>query len=214
MHGPPGFHLVAVRNAAQSNGIARLSKPPQEAPDAEQRQRIDEGVRGDIRHRLEHDAEQSRGAGEVALPDRMTRIGFERGMQHARDFRARREPARDRQRGLLMVHQPHPHACAGRAAPRNTSSGPAQSAVESNAARRSFQQRSFAETSAEQQVGMAAEIFGAGLDRDIDAVAHAAGRTAASPRYCPSARSRRARARPRRSPECPASRTTASPAPR
>ena len=41
--------------------------------------------------------------------------------------------------------------------------------IASNVARRSFQQRSFAETSAEQQVGMAAEIFRAGLDRDIDA---------------------------------------------
>ena len=30
--GPPGSHLVAVRNAAQSNGIARLSKPPHDAP--------------------------------------------------------------------------------------------------------------------------------------------------------------------------------------
>src|SRR5437764_5705532 len=30
--GPPGFHVVAVRNAAQSNGIARLSNPPHEAP--------------------------------------------------------------------------------------------------------------------------------------------------------------------------------------
>src|ERR1043165_4360982 len=30
--GPPGLHLVAVRNAEQSNGIARLSNPPHEAP--------------------------------------------------------------------------------------------------------------------------------------------------------------------------------------
>src|SRR3954463_14880949 len=32
MHGPPGFHGVAVRNGAQSNGIARLSNPPHDAP--------------------------------------------------------------------------------------------------------------------------------------------------------------------------------------
>ena len=32
MVGPPGFHLVAVRKAEQSKGIARLSKPPHDAP--------------------------------------------------------------------------------------------------------------------------------------------------------------------------------------
>ena len=30
--GPPGFHFVAVRNGAQSNGLTRLSNPPHDEP--------------------------------------------------------------------------------------------------------------------------------------------------------------------------------------
>src|SRR5215212_4971408 len=60
--------------------------------DTEQRQRIDEGVCCLLGHRLEHDAEQAGRAGEIALPQRMTRIGLQSRMQYARDFGARLEP--------------------------------------------------------------------------------------------------------------------------
>ena len=103
---------VPCGRGAERRAVERDREALEAAPgraDAEQRQRIDEGVRGLVRHRLEHDAEQAGRAGEIALPDRMPGIGLERRMQHARDLGARREPSRDRERRLLMMHQPHLH---------------------------------------------------------------------------------------------------------
>ena len=67
---------------------------------------------------------------------------------------------------------------------------------------------------AEQEVGVAGQIFGARLDARCRLRARAAGRTAASPRCCPEPGRRRGRGPLRRSPGCPASRRSASPAPR
>src|SRR4051812_36925389 len=58
---------------------------------AEQFYGVEQRVDGLLRGRLEHDAEQAGGAGEIALPDRVTGIAFETGMQHAAYFRPRCE---------------------------------------------------------------------------------------------------------------------------
>ena len=87
------FGRGAVGRAIEQDGQALEAAPG--CAHAEQRQLVDEGVHRRLRHRLEHDAEQAAGAGEVALPDGMAGIAFERGMQHAQHLRPLLEPARD-----------------------------------------------------------------------------------------------------------------------
>ena len=116
----------------------------------------------------------------------------QRRMQHAQrppaaaaSQRATVEPR------LLMLRAAARPACAGRAAPRYMSSGPTQRPMRVDrvlAAR--WPGRLVGRDRAEHQVGMAADIFGAGLDREIDALLQRAGNRAASPRCCPSAPAR------------------------
>ena len=56
---------------------------------------------------LELDPEQAARAGEIALPDRMTGIALEAGMQHTCDFRPRCKPARHLETRTMMLRQPH-----------------------------------------------------------------------------------------------------------
>src|SRR5688572_26353466 len=62
----------AERRAVERDRQAFKAAPRR--ADAEQRQRIDEGMRGGVRHRLEHDAEQPGRSGKIPLPDRVARI--------------------------------------------------------------------------------------------------------------------------------------------
>ena len=89
--------------------MARLSKPPQDAPMPNSVSASMKACTAASRHRLEHDAEQAAGAGEIALPDRVAGTAFKRRMQHARDLRPLLEPARDLQPRLMVVRQPHRH---------------------------------------------------------------------------------------------------------
>ena len=93
--GPPGAQAVAVRMLVQSKGMARLFEAAPRRPDAEQAELIEERVHRAPRHRLEHDAEESAGAGKIAPPDGMAGAVFERRMEHACDFGPLFEPARD-----------------------------------------------------------------------------------------------------------------------
>ena len=61
-------------------------------------------------NRLQHDREQPRGAGEVALPERMAGIGGKGRVDHPRNLRPFRQPARKLDRRLLMARQPHAEA--------------------------------------------------------------------------------------------------------
>src|SRR5665213_1228780 len=47
---------------------------------------VEQGIDRLLRRRLQHDAEQARGAGKIPLPDRVARIAFERRMQHPDDL--------------------------------------------------------------------------------------------------------------------------------
>ena len=108
-------------------------------------------------------------AGEIALPDRVAGIGLA-APDAARAATSGRcgEPARHRQPGFLLMRSRTPW-CAARAAPGTRLPGRRRSP---------WRRRSPAGLpaplvrgdEAEQQVGMAAEIFGAGLDRDVDAL--------------------------------------------
>src|SRR5207302_1347286 len=66
------------RGAIEWNGEALEATPG--GADAEQGQGIEERVHGRLRGRLQHDAEQTAGAGIVAPPDDMAGIAFEGGV--------------------------------------------------------------------------------------------------------------------------------------
>ncbi len=137
---------------------------------------------------------------------------FERGMQHARDLRPLRKPARDLQARGLMLREPHAHACAGRAA-RDTCrpgrrTGPCVNAVSLSRG----QAAAFADDRARASRRNGRRYIWCRPGSRDRRPCRRRGSKAASPRYCPSAPARRAHARRPRSPECPASRTTASPA--
>ena len=59
------------------------------------------------RHGLQHDREQSGGAGEVAAPQRMPGIGGKRRVNHPRHLGPPRQPARQFEPGPLVPLEPH-----------------------------------------------------------------------------------------------------------
>src|SRR5262249_34115700 len=107
-HGRPARHPVRRRadaGAVEWNGQA-LEAAPRRA-DAEEAQRVDECVDRALRDWLEHAAEETARAGEIAAPHGMARTTLERRMQHAGDLGARGEPARNPQSRLMVLRQPH-----------------------------------------------------------------------------------------------------------
>src|SRR5215469_640606 len=101
------FGRRADAGAIEWNGQA-LEAAPRRA-DAEQAELVQERVDRTLRHRLEHDAEEPAGAGKIAPPDGMAGTAFQRRMEHAGDFGALREPARDLQSRLMVLREPHAH---------------------------------------------------------------------------------------------------------
>src|SRR5712692_9686231 len=75
----------AVAGAIEHDDEALVSAPGK--PHAEQLERIEQSAHGGLAGRLEHDAEQPRGSGEIPPPDRVPGIVLERVMQHAPHFR-------------------------------------------------------------------------------------------------------------------------------
>src|SRR5262249_8207596 len=95
----------ADAGAVEWNGQA-LEAAPRRA-DAEEAQRVDERVDRALRDRLEHDAEKTARAGEIAPPEGMAWTALERRMQHAGDLGARGEPTCDLQSRLMVLREPH-----------------------------------------------------------------------------------------------------------
>src|SRR6516162_5097791 len=81
----------AYLGAVERDGEVLDSAPG--GADAEQGQRVEEGMCCGLRGGAQHDAEQAAGARVIAPPERMAGIVFERGMKHARYFRTPGEPA-------------------------------------------------------------------------------------------------------------------------
>src|SRR6266571_359434 len=69
----------AQRCAIEWNSQALIAAPGR--ADAEQFERVEKGVIRFLRHWLEHHAEQSRGAGKIALPDGVSGMARQRRMQ-------------------------------------------------------------------------------------------------------------------------------------
>ena len=73
------------RRAVEGNGKAFVAAPG--GADAEQLKRIEKHEYRRLRHRLEHDAEKPRCAGEIALPQYVTRMAVQRRVEEMRYFR-------------------------------------------------------------------------------------------------------------------------------
>jgi hypothetical protein len=98
---------------------------------------------------------------------------FQRRMEHAGDFGSLSEPARDLQSRLMVLRQPHAHGAQ-----------PAQAEIDVvRTGAEAERMHGIAQTlprglvgryGAEHHVGMAADIFGGGLDRQVDPLSRAA----------------------------------------
>ena len=194
-------------------GSTRLSKPPQEEPMPNSSSPSSMAARAAFGAGFEHDREQPGGALEVALPDRVAGIALERRVEHARDLRARLEPARHVERLTLVLLEAQRHGPQAAQGKEDVlRSGAHGEAVEGAPQRRPG--ACVRRDEPEQQVRVARQVFGAGLDREIDAALVRREQQRRRPGVVHERRRRRAGAPPRRWPGCPASRRIASPGPR
>ena len=93
-----------------------------------------------------------------------------RRMQQAHDLGALLQPARNGESGLDSAGRAAPRACAGRAGRDRRRRGRRTSPFSRTMFLRSLTVAAVGRNRAEHHVGMAADIFGAGLDGEIDAV--------------------------------------------
>ena len=142
-------------------------------------------------------------------------MAFERRMQHARDLGPLLQPARDLQArpgGGGRAARPW---CAARACRDRCRRGRRRARASMHGvARAAARSPGIGRHAAEHHVGMAADIFGAGLDRQVDALLEGAEIERGRPGIVHQHHRAAWRGRQPRSPARPASRTTASPAPR
>src|SRR3954469_17036669 len=96
-----------IARTIERNDQALEAAPGKAHP--EQLEPVEHGRERRLRAGLQHDREQAGGAGEIALPDVVARIGLERRMKHALAFGALREPARDLESLLLVLFQAQQH---------------------------------------------------------------------------------------------------------
>src|SRR5260370_20699606 len=68
--------------------------------------RIEQRIDGLLRRGLQNDAEQARRPGKIPSPDRMARIGFQRGVQYPDDLGPRPQPPRHLKRRSTMLRHP------------------------------------------------------------------------------------------------------------
>src|SRR6185312_14315157 len=119
---------------------------------------------------MEDDGEQAGGAGEVSLPKIVAGTGGKSGMENAFYFTSGAEPARQFERGLLNLVEAHGHglhAAQGKAAIVRRS-GAADDLVSFSQA---LEELGIAHgDGAEQEIAMAANVFGKRLHSDVNAV--------------------------------------------
>ena len=161
-----------ARRGAAAFGVGRQDQALIAAPagaDAEQVERVDHRVDRRLGRRLEDHAEQSAGAEKVALPQRVARVFRQSRVEHARDFRPGLQPARHGERILLVPLQPH-RQCA-QPAQREIDIVGAGAVAEIGGHRAHRQVHLLVgDDRAEHHVGVADDVFGRRVDRDIDAV--------------------------------------------
>src|SRR5690606_4133500 len=97
-----GAVRLPSRRRAVGSAVERNDEALEPAPGithAEQLQLVEEGRYGFPRAGLQNDREQAARAEEVALPQRVARVGGERRVQHAGDLLARLQPLRHGEAG-------------------------------------------------------------------------------------------------------------------
>ena len=114
--GPPGSHCVAVRYLVICATWIRLSKPPQLEPMPKSFNALTNASIARSPIGISHEREKRSRAVEIALPDLMAGIVFQRGIDHTPHIRAFLKPARDGERALHLLL--HPHADGAEAAQR------------------------------------------------------------------------------------------------
>ena len=113
------------------------------------------------------------------------------GIEDAGDFRPGLQPAGQGERGLLMARQADRQGAQARAGPGSNRRRWHKAPGRHGPGAAGAAWLSLARDIAQHHIGMAADIFGGRLDGEIDAMLERLERTAASPRYCPSAPRRR-----------------------
>ena len=123
-----------------------------------------------VRDGLQHDREQPGGAGEVALPERVSGIGGKRWVDHPRDLGPFRQPARHLKRRLLMPRRAARRGCASPAS-RDRRPRARRRDRDPHASWRPLADGFLVHgDGAEHDVGMAADIFRRRLDRHVGAM--------------------------------------------
>src|SRR5262245_51246165 len=161
------FRRRADAGAVEWNGQA-LEAAPRRAH-AEQAELVEERVDRALRDRFEHDAEQPARAGKIASPDGVAGTAFQRRMEHAGDFGALSEPACNLQSRLMVLRKPHTHGAEPAQAEIDVVRTDAK-AERMHRIAQTLPRCAVGRYGAEHHVGMAADIFGASLDRQVDAL--------------------------------------------
>ncbi len=149
-------------------GTARLSKRAPAIADAEQAQALDQTACGRVVAAGEDEGEEAGRAPEVADEIFVARAGGQRGVEDAGDLRLPVQPARDLQAALLMAGEADGEgAQAAQGEPGLVGAGAL--AEDAAGALEALGEGLGGGDRAEHQVRMAADIFGAGEDGEIDA---------------------------------------------
>jgi hypothetical protein len=135
---------------------------------AEQIQGVEHDVDGRLRPRFQHDAEQAGSAGEIALPDRVPRIALQLRVQDPCNFRTALQPARHFKSGSVVLREPH-RKCAQAPQRREDIVGTGADAEQADVFRNNGPGHGVGGNGSEHDVGMAADIFGRGLQADVGA---------------------------------------------
>ena len=138
-------------------------------PNAETFKPVEEGCKRRLCDRRELHAEQSARACEIALPDRMAGIAFQRGMQHARHFRTTLKPSGELESRFLVAFQADRHGAQAAQGEEAIIAARTQPKTRMGI-RQLFGVCRIGRYITEHHVGVAADIFGHRLDRQVGAV--------------------------------------------
>src|ERR1700733_1677020 len=152
--------------AVEGKGEAFIAAPG--IADSKQLKAVEERGDSGLRRRLQHDRKQARRAGIVALPKRMAWVVGQSGVDDAQDLWTAAQPFRQRQPLTLRLSEPELHG-AQTAEGKEDVLGAGRNGHEMDALMKALEPCRIGRDEAEQKIGVAGEIFGAGLDRPVGA---------------------------------------------
>ena len=169
--GAAGRHRRCRARALEPDGDGEAFEAAPGIAEAEQLQRIEEGVALRLADAVDEvEGEEAGGAGEIPLPDGVARVALQPRMAHAGDLGPLLQPAGDLQAVLHVAAQAH----VQRAQAAQGQIDVVRAHMHAERAVGLLQARPGPLAGghrAEHRVGMADQILGAGLHRQVDAVA-------------------------------------------